>query len=846
MSACYPPPRTLYTSLFLAALLFLVNPAHAQDFTTPQHPLFTSPVRELPEKPFDQEHIRLALRFEPASGQIYGTAKLRIRPNDVTRDRLYLHAEDLDIYSVQVGVLDSLTVSAAYSDSAAGILAIALDSLQVKGVPFEVQITYLARPNTGLSFRSLSSGNTSEGLHIWTDGAPSHMRHWLPLIPHGADRVTSELITTVPPGLTVWSNGRLIEQLETEDGMTLFHYVQDQPHSLRDIGFFAGYFTVDSSAVTLSNGYSLPVRYWSPTGKAEYASASYDEIPDILSFYSEYLDFTYPWPSYAALVLDELYLEDRSLTGLSVFNDRILKDERAYLDNPETLRLATSVARQWFTHLIDVDFEADLWLVEGVAAYLGLLYLKSTLGDVAYALRLHEYADQYFEESLEYRRPLVWNQWEYPSQLKDDHSTAKGVWIMHSLHESLGDDTFQEFIRLFTREQAFKTTNTDAFLASLDAFSGQSFSAFFDDWIYSAGHPELHVDYRFDLVSESLYVAIDQKQEGFLVPSAYNLDLDIETYSISGPERQSIRIESEDQLHAVPLPMKPRYVIIGPDQPYLMRLKTEQEASSWIAQLRYATHPISQLRAIEALHSYTSDPALLIGLQSALRSRPSPAVRAAIIKLIAQLPHSEATQRTIIDAFEDESIQVKQAVLRALSAYENTSELTVIAMEAAQASESYVLQAEAVYTLSKINAPGAFGIVQSGLITDSHRDIIRQKALHALLVLGDLSTQQRYNIANEHTLTSYSTEARLAAIHVLVELASLGHKRSKRRLVALLGDKDPAIRYAVLDVFSRIGNDDDLDSLRDFLEDEYETHIILKGNQAIQYIESQQEAPTSP
>ena len=57
-----------------------------------------------------------------------------------------------------------------------------------------------------------------------------------------SDRLTSEIIASVPPSLDVLSNGRIIQEMETIDGMSLSHFVQDQFHSPGDIGLFIGRF----------------------------------------------------------------------------------------------------------------------------------------------------------------------------------------------------------------------------------------------------------------------------------------------------------------------------------------------------------------------------------------------------------------------------------------------------------------------------------------------------------------------------------------------------------------------------------------------------------------------------
>ena len=840
----YSPFSTIRVVLVLTIALFTFNFAKAQEPAPPDHPLFTGPVHEVPESLFDQEHVRLAIRFEQETGQIYGTAKIRIRPLDGAPDSLLLDARDLEIYSIQIGILDSLKQTAVYSNNTEGKISVYLDSLQLQSAPIELQLTYLAKPQTGLYFKHKSK-RKKDGVHIWTDGVLTNTNQWLPFMANQSDLFTSEIIATVSPGISVLSNGRLTEQLETEDGMTLFHYVQDQPHSPKDIGLYTGQFDIDSTYTVLSNGFALPTYFWTSTGMTEDMQESLREIPNMLTFFSEYLNFTYPWPSYSVMLLDDVFIQDLSLTGLTILNASIVKDAKARSDSMEPFRLGQLVARQWYSHLVNTDFEADSWLTESISAYLSLLYIKSEYGEVPYFVHLYDFANQYFEESETYQRPLVWNQWDHPYQLFDKHSSGKGVWVLHSIHNSLGDEQFAGFLQFLTKSRAFTASNTDHVLELLSEFTRSKQDAFFDQWFYSAGHPDLEVDYQYDVVSESLYVSIEQIQDGYLVPAIFDLNLNIETYSIAGPESHTVQINSKDQLVSLPASMKPRYVIPAASHPYLMRVHVEQDASSWITQLRYASHPISQLKALRALEAYTEDPALLIGLQSALRSKPAPVVRAGIARLVSSLPHSDASQQTLIDAYEDDSPLVQKTVLEVLANFEDTKELMIMAMDAAQSSPSYMVQSEAVRTLAKIQGSDALGLVRSALITPSHNDIIRRKALESLFFIN-MSTQDRVEIAGEYTSPKYSPEARLAAIQILKTLASFDNRQSRRILLSLLSDEVYLIRNAVLDSFFEIGLERDLETLQNHMANEHDLRLYHKTNQVISRIENHQEAGSTP
>ena len=825
----------IIAAAFLCVALAPLSISFAQDALPYDAPIFTGPVHEIHSNPFDQEHIRLALRFEPDAGRIFGVAKIRIRPDSDSLRTLELSALDLDIYSVQVGALDSLKLETAYTNSEDGALQISLDSLQVHGVPFEVQITYAATPKRGMMFRGIAPEDTMTSVHVWTENNIDGHKHWLPMINNSADRVTSEIIATVPPSLMVMANGMLVEEMQTEDGKALYHYVQDQFHPPHDIGLVIGYFARKSQNVQLRNGFSVTLNQWLPARERDSFDLTFPEIPDMLHYFSDALDFTYPWPSYSQLVFDKKLIDDMSYTGFSVFNDRVLADERSRIDDPGTLRQATALARQWFSHQINTDHWADVWLTESLPLFMGLMYVRQAQGDEAYLMHLKELAFRYKEETRWYKRPLVWNQWENESDLIDAHARGKGVWIFHSLYSQLGEEAFWNVLKTFTSRFAFRTTNTDDLLAAFNSLEIQE-DVFFDDWIYSAGHPSFNINYQYDLVSESLYVAVEQIQEGYLVPPVYNMDVTLETYTLSGPERRKVNLNKQDQLISIPMRIQPRYVLLDPDHTYLSDIQTQQSSSSFVTQLRYASNPLSQLAALKELESYAEDPALLIGLQSALSSRPIAAVRAGIVRLMAALPPSDAVQRSIIEAYDDESVLVRIAVLQSLESFENHADLTIMAMDAAQNAESYQLQAQAVMTLARIKAPSAKDIVQSALITPSHRDVIRRAALASLPHAG-FSTQDQVKMVTDYSGPTHATEVRMAAIETLGYLAGLQNRRSMAVLKDLLDDPDPYVRGSVINELGRIGEADELELLEQRLDEESNPRLIRATKMAVKMIE---------
>src|SRR5690606_15658325 len=102
------------------------------------------------------------------------------------------------------------------------------------------------------------------------------------------------------------------------------------------------------------------------------------------------------------------------------------------------------------------------------------------------------------------------------------------------------------------------------------------------------------------------------------------------------------------------LDMPPRFVLPDPDFQVLADFHVDQPASAWVAQLRYALEPAARAEAARALAGFVDQPALLVGLRTALDVEQSPDVRREIIRTAALLPNDEAKEQLLLAATRDD------------------------------------------------------------------------------------------------------------------------------------------------------------------------------------------------
>ena len=698
--------------------------------------------------------------------------------------------------------------------------------------PFTIITHYRAKPRTGLYFVAPERHPGLSAHELWTQGEPEGHRHWFPLYDHPSDKLTSEVIATVDSALQVLSNGSLRNVRANGDGTTTFHYAQNQPHAPYLITLVAGDYERIDRSVQLANRIRLPISFWTFPDRREDAVRTLGRTAEILSFFSEKTGVPYPWDQYAQIFVREFMWGGMENTGATTLTEGSLVDERAWIDYDPDGLIAHEAAHQWFGNLVTTRDWSNIWLNEGFATYAEAAYQEEHVGPDEFSFNMLQDRDTYFRETRRYLRPLVWDRWLAPIDLFDRHAYQKGGWVLHMLRREVGDESFWNALQHYLEEHAYGPVTTDDFEASVEAVLGDSYGAFFDQWVRSAGHPVLQVRYTHNAEAGKLRVVIEQVQEGELVPDVFDVPLTLEVQSLGGADRYDLELKGRVEDFTFDLGAQPRFVLPDPDLNLLAEIRVDQPAAAWVAQLRAALEPVSRALAARALRSFASDPALPVGLRTALENEPSARVRTEIVKTLGVLPHARSVERMLLTASQDEAPLVRRASVDALGRPGASPEVISRLTELAHGDVSYSVQAGAVRALARAGAPNALDIARSALVTPSFRDSIRTAAFDALALLK-LPASEGVQIALEYAALPQPTRARAGAVTYLGKLAH-ENEQAMNALLALLDDPVYLIRARAITALRRIPGEVAAEALGKRVELEPEPRLRSELYRAIQ------------
>src|SRR5687767_14570272 len=113
---------------------------------------------------------------------------------------------------------------------------------------------------------------------------------------------------------------------------------------------------------------------------------------------------------------------------------------------------------------------AHLWLSEGFATYMTILYMEEKYGLDTARKMVEQDRREVIEHVKTSNRSIVDNTTNY-MELLNTNSYQKGGWVLHMLRRELGDSVFWRGIRKYYSTYAGKTADTDDFRKIMEEVS---------------------------------------------------------------------------------------------------------------------------------------------------------------------------------------------------------------------------------------------------------------------------------------------------------------------------------------------------------------------------------------
>jgi tetratricopeptide (TPR) repeat protein len=408
---------------------------------------------------------------------------------------------------------------------------------------------------------------------------------WFPFHEYAADRATYQITLTVPKEITaVGYSEQPVVATPMPNNKMAFTFVSTKP-------ILPGNY---AAAQYIAKPYSfggLNVEVYAKVGD----EASADHVAQIVGKHLEYYSSKFGTYAYGNRLIvaevDEETLE--SYTGAGIF----FLNPKAFATGNEEL-LAREIAYQWWGQTVGIKSFDDAWLMQGLAQFSGLLYIKDNENETRFQQALQAELEKglAFEQSSSIRNA--------PKQL-DDQGAAfrsvvyyKGAVVFNMLRQLMGEQKFDSFLKNYYAQQQGKNVSLDEFETLASHAAGRSLRSFFGQWVDSTGVPEFRADWRMLRLKDGFRVPGTVKQE----IEAFEMPIEVVLKTEAGAEKQELLMKGTSVDFDIITKSKPIDVIIDPDSK-LMRNSDELRQSVVV---RRGIEHIKEMEYLEAEQQFNA------------------------------------------------------------------------------------------------------------------------------------------------------------------------------------------------------------------------------------------------
>lgn len=339
-------------------------------------------------------------------------------------------------------------------------------SIFYKGIP----------PNTGAFALSMHNGVPVQ----WTLSEPYGARTWWPCKDVLVDKADSiDIIITYPATYTSSSNGMPVNETISADKKTTV-WRHRYPIVAYLVAFAITNYVINTDAANL------------PSRQMPLAMYSYPEA--VATFIPATSTAKFCLEKFSSLITEYPFSNERYAQTQFNFGGGMEHQTNSFIGSPLDRLVAHELAHQWFGNKVTNGSWSDLWLNEGFATYMELVYteLRNPAGRQTQlqgwrnSITSNPGGSVYVSDTLNINR------------LFDGRLTyRKGGYLLHMLRWKLGDSTFFRGIRRYITDPqiAYKTARAADLQRNLEAESNQNLTEFFKDWLYGEGYPDYSTEW---------------------------------------------------------------------------------------------------------------------------------------------------------------------------------------------------------------------------------------------------------------------------------------------------------------------------------------------------------------
>lgn len=782
-----------------------------------------------PHRAADFLHMKLEITIEDINTRTFrGEESLRLAPLGWDMEELELDAKALTIDGVSC---EGRTATFTHDGNR---LRLKFEPPVPVGQEATVVIRYTANdPPQGMVWNVESKDYPGRSAQLHTQGQPETNSYWFPCHDFPNDKLTTELVVTVPAGYVVSSNGKLLGvKREARQGpgtnrlapYETFHWMQDKPHASYLVTMVVGKFDM----VDLGTK-ALPMPVYVPPGRGGDVARTFGKTPEMIDIFGKLLGQPYPWDRYAQVLVWGFNNGGMENTSATTLYDTAVLTEESAKDHDLNGLISHELAHQWFGDLVTCNSWEHIWLNEGWATYMTALWQERTAaplgGRDVYDTTIRSYFDGVIAGdtgSAPDTPGMVSKVYSHPWETfrRGANPYGKGASVLHMLRRRLGDDAFFGGVSLYLERFKFKTAETADFRRCLEEVSGESLERFFWQWCERPGVPNVVVTQDFDPRSGVLTLNAEQKQTINGDNPAFALSIPVWVATTSEPNGRWVTIEMDGKAASATttLDSEPTIIAVDPELTCLMNVDMEQSPDRWMEQVRRGPTHAAKIQAIRALGKPDRPGASDALMKLAMDTGAPESLRNEAANALATKGDLNRIETLALARLNRPSL--RETVYRGLArvagmtpddgSSRTRGRIINMLREAAAGDKSTRVRAQALRSLGDLRAAAGLDIMLASTRLDSQDDELRQAAL-AAMASADLP--EGLDAAMKLARPGNLTRTRADAVSVIGRLASHNKDEAEAALIGYLGDYEMRVVRAAGDALAGMGSTKAVDKI---------------------------------
>jgi aminopeptidase N len=492
---------------------------------------------QVPGSNIDVQHYTFTLQLSDADDVIKGQADISLKYlKDATSIKIDLVKKNAEGKGMLVS---SVTEGGTNLQFVQSKDALTITTKASAGTAHKYTIAYEGIPADGLIISKNKFGHRT----FFGDNWPNRAHYWLPCVDDPADKATVDFIVTAPDHYQVIANGAKLSETLLPNNLRMVHWKESAPLPMKVVVIGVAEFAIDHTGDV--NG--IPVYTYVFPDNKDQGFKSYAEAKEILAYYIEKVG-PYAYEKLANVQSKTIYGGMENASAIFYFENSVSRESVEQL-------LAHEIAHQWFGDAASETDFSHVWLSEGFATYMTYVFIDHKYGVEKMKECFTKDRIKIFQFEKSRYTPIVDTSRANLVALLNANSYEKGAWVLHMLWRKLGDEAFWKGTRAYYAKYDGGNANTDDFRKVMEKASGQDLQQFFKQWLYTAGHPKLGINWKYDAAKKMVDIQVEQKQN-----TLYDLSLELEIDGKIYP----IAIKNKTTSVQFPAKTKPASVVADP------------------------------------------------------------------------------------------------------------------------------------------------------------------------------------------------------------------------------------------------------------------------------------------